>query len=137
MPLPTRMATCHPEKKNYGHGLCATCYGRKWRADNLEVARLNSRDRRLQHKYGINHSEYAALLETQGGGCAICGASDSTLPVDHDHSTGAIRGILCHSCNVSLGHMKDNPDLLRAAALYLEGGSNVLRDGITEGADCQ
>jgi hypothetical protein len=42
------------------------------------------------------------------------------MHVDHDHGTGAIRGLLCSSCNQALGQMKERPELLRAAAEYLE-----------------
>ena len=53
--------------------------------------------------------------------CAICQKSDLRLSVDHCHSTGQIRGWLCHNCNVGLGHFKDDTDLLRAAINYLDG----------------
>lgn len=73
-------------------------------------------------RYGIGGEEYAQLLENQGGVCAICGSPCPTgkdLSVDHDHGTGAIRGLLCHHCNIGLGHFKDNPALLNAAIAYL------------------
>lgn len=72
--------------------------------------------------YGIGPEEYAALLEAQGAGCAICRgqSSDGTgLAVDHDHTTGRTRGLLCSSCNNGLGRFRDDPVLLRAAAEYL------------------
>jgi len=84
--------------------------------------------------YGITPEEYAALLVKQGGVCAICKEPPKTrnningkpgihrLCVDHDHVTGAVRGLLCHSCNVGLAQYSDRPDLLRAAASYIEGG---------------
>lgn len=53
---------------------------------------------------GVTDEEYAAMLERQGGGCAICGATPKTrrLHVDHDHRTGGVRGLLCHRCNRAL-----------------------------------
>lgn len=53
--------------------------------------------------------------------CIICGVSGVTLSVDHNHSSGRVRGALCINCNFGIGHFKDRPDLLRLAALYLEG----------------
>ena len=50
--------------------------------------------------------------------CVICGAEES-LVVDHDHKTGAIRGMLCNHCNRGLGHFRDDPDLLEFARIYL------------------
>ena len=52
--------------------------------------------------------------------CIICGLETSVV-VDHDHKTGYVRGGLCTACNFGLGHFKDSPELLRLAALYLEG----------------
>jgi transcription elongation factor Elf1 len=52
--------------------------------------------------------------------CIICGKETSVV-IDHDHKTGDVRGGLCSNCNLGLGHFKDDPELLRLAALYLEG----------------
>jgi Autographiviridae endonuclease VII len=82
-------------------------------------------------RYGLTQEEVAALLVSQGGGCAICGTTDpkgrhSGFHVDHDHATGVVRGILCHGCNVSLGHFRDHVDLLEAAIAYLKRNSQPL-----------
>jgi hypothetical protein len=54
--------------------------------------------------------------------CIICGeTTQQRLSIDHDHKTGAVRGALCTRCNFGLGHFRDDPELLRLAALYLEG----------------
>jgi hypothetical protein len=64
------------------------------------------------------------LLAFQGGGCAICGAKPKPggrrLPRDHDHRTGRLRGLICFRCNYRLLGRADDPELLRAAARYLE-----------------
>lgn len=56
----------------------------------------------------------------QLGSCIICGAIENIV-VDHDHRTGRVRGALCQSCNMGLGHFKDNPELLELAAMYVRG----------------
>lgn len=89
------------------------------------------RDYQYQKKYGITLEEYNLLLEKQGGKCAICGITREecndkrALPVDHDHETGEVRGILCHSCNRAIGLFKDSPKNLRQAAYYLENRSTT------------
>lgn len=82
-------------------------------------------------KYGLTPDAYAALLEAQGGRCAICGVSEAESPhplvVDHDHSCcpssrtcgACVRGILCRSCNVGIGLLKDDGELVLAAHRYL------------------
>jgi len=75
-----------------------------------------------QYLYGITPEEYAALLESQDGRCAICRAIESGgkgWHLDHDHETKRNRGILCHRCNLMLGNANDDPERLRAAAEYL------------------
>ncbi|TAL45425.1 MAG: hypothetical protein EPN91_02105 [Salinibacterium sp.] len=85
--------------------------------------------RQREWAYGISRADYEAMRSRQNDLCAICsnpetaigrGGTPRLLSVDHDHATGAIRALLCVSCNTALGHMKDNPERLRAAATYLE-----------------
>jgi hypothetical protein len=80
-------------------------------------------------KHGLSHDKFDSLLAAQGGVCPICLRDfvGQRVCVDHDHSccSGSrscgkcIRGLLCHSCNVTLGLMKDNPEDLDRAADYL------------------
>lgn len=80
------------------------------------------RNRHLQVKYGITVDEYDTMLKAQDGMCAICGVDriGRNMPVDHDHQTGEIRGILCENCNRGLGLFMDNPHNLRLAADYID-----------------
>jgi hypothetical protein len=94
-------------------------YHKEWRTKNPERYR-----ERILGKYGLTLVEYNALLAAQGGGCAICKATKSGGPtsdrlnVDHDHDTRRVRGLLCHKCNVGLGHFRDI-QVLHAAIAYL------------------
>lgn len=81
----------------------------------------------LRRRYGITLQEYLAVLKAQGGGCAVCKRPPDKmrLHVDHCHSTRRVRGILCFNCNTLIGKAGDNPEVLRAAAAYLERPSTV------------
>lgn len=84
---------------------------------------------RLRLQYGMTLDQFAALMEAQGFGCAICGYSDTRdkkmFPaIDHCHRTNVVRGILCMNCNMGIGKFKDDPKRLRRAAKYLSRGSS-------------
>jgi hypothetical protein len=84
------------------------------------------RDLYYRRTFGVSADEFDRLLAEQGGGCAICGVIPkraASLHLDHDHDTGAIRGILCLSCNQGVGQFRDDPGLLEKAARYLRGGA--------------
>jgi hypothetical protein len=75
-------------------------------------------------RYGLTPATYEALRTTQGGVCAICQqAPKRLLHVDHCHTSGKVRGLLCGPCNRALGLLNDNAKTLRAAASYLEAAS--------------
>jgi hypothetical protein len=77
-------------------------------------------------RYGLTPEDKQALFEKQDGKCAVC--SDLLKPgrtgthLDHDHTTGKVRGLLCGLCNVMLGHFRDDPALLKNALVYLSQG---------------
>jgi hypothetical protein len=73
----------------------------------------------LRRRYGITAEDADAMLEEQGGFCAVC-RTEPALHVDHDHATGAVRALLCLGCNGGLGQFTDDPEVLRAAAHYVE-----------------
>jgi hypothetical protein len=85
-------------------------------------ARRAQRDGYLRRKYGITIEQYEEMLAAQGGVCAICGREPNpniSLHVDHDHETGALRGLTCFRCNQAMGAFGEDPGLLRAAGDYL------------------
>ncbi len=99
---------------------------------------MTDRDRYLLDRYGITQLDFERILAAQGGGCGICGAKRrKNAPhqhVDHDHKTGAIRGILCKRCNERLlPAALDKVKVLRAAAEYLERAASAPYGYVPEG----
>lgn len=85
---------------------------------------------RFRRDFKTTPERVEQIRAAQGGVCAICGGVEThiyksgklrDLSVDHDHVSGAVRGLLCVNCNRGIGYLKDSPALLRAAAEYIEG----------------
>lgn len=108
--------------------VCLACYsdsGREWVKKHPVEAARHRRNHHLRRKFGITLEEAEKLLAAQDGVCAICKEpiADSrgySPHVDHDHTTGRVRGILCMTCNLGIGVFKDDPARLIAAAQYLD-----------------
>ena len=97
---------------------------RAYRQAHRHELSVGRQGRNLKHRYGISRADYAALLARQGGVCAICGKPpEKTLCVDHCHSTGRIRGLLCRKCNFGLGCYAEDQAALVAALAYLGHGA--------------
>jgi hypothetical protein len=86
--------------------------------DNPEAVKKRTRRNVLKKKYGLTPESLAVLMDQHNNRCAICDGTHK-LVIDHDHDSGAVRGILCNACNVGLGRFKDNGTLLYKAAMYL------------------
>ncbi|AXH72004.1 MAG: recombination endonuclease VII [Podoviridae sp. ctbj_2] len=82
------------------------------------------KDYQLQKKFGITLAKYAEMHKEQNGVCLICSQPERTpnrnLAVDHCHTTGKVRGLLCGHCNKGIGHFYDRIDLLNKSIEYLE-----------------
>lgn len=141
-PTPTARLYRYDEKKPFGPDTVS------WRervademtttnrlAKNAYMRRYNETRRHilksayLKRHYGMTLAEYETLHEAQNGLCAICGEAETAvdkdgrpylLAVDHCHTTGRVRGLLCTADNRAIGLLKENPDRLRAAIAYLE-----------------
>jgi len=59
------------------------------------------------------------MYESQSGKCAICGDAQEMLVVDHDHTTGTVRGLLCHKCNQGIGLLRESKEIMQNAIAYL------------------
>ena len=82
-------------------------YQKTWKERHPEKRKLYTRNSRIR-AYGIEPEEYYKLLEQQGNECAICKAKSTrrAMNIDHNHTTGKVRGLLCDGCNMSLGHIE-------------------------------
>lgn len=89
----------------------------------------SNREAALKKAYGISVKDYESMWILQAGVCAICKEPETRvnnnsgeiqrLTVDHEHSSGKVRGLLCSQCNLMLGNSRDTPEYLRAGADYL------------------
>lgn len=95
-------------------------YMRQWRANNKAKTASYHRE----YRFGVTQEQYDAMLSAQDFKCAICRTDDPGQNrgwrVDHCHTTGTVRGLLCNGCNVGLGHFKDDTTALQAAIEYLQ-----------------
>lgn len=124
-----------------GHAsICKSCKSEsvyKWREDNKEKYNAAAREwgqknpekryySEIKRRYGCTLEQYNALLVSQAGKCALCDTlhnpadKKGRLYVDHCHTGGQIRALLCGSCNSGLRYFKDNPELLQKAIAYLK-----------------
>ena len=108
------------------NGIQRQCRKCKALYDKEYAKRKKEHKKHVQRKYlyGITKEEYETLLLKNNNKCHIC-SSDSKLHVDHCHSTGKVRGMLCHGCNTSLGLLKESKDTLNNMINYLENNNGV------------
>lgn len=97
---------------------------KSWREKNPEKVQENN-----LKKFGISLEEYKQLCSKQDNKCAICKIDRSLLNrnlcVDHDHVTLKVRGLLCDTCNRSIGLLKDDIEVLKSAIIYLQNNLAV------------
>ena len=100
---------------------CAKEYTRKWKRENPGYHRKNL----LEKQYGITTEDYDNLRRKQGYCCAICKRPEienqhKQLDIDHCHTNGHVRGLLCAWCNTGIGLLQENPDILLSAIDYIK-----------------
>ena len=119
----------HERGKTYGPfpmWACKKCVALRSRARYIRTGGDPDGQRRshLKARFGLTEEDYAELLASQGGCCAICGHPESRstkrLSVDHCHASGKVRSLLCANCNTGIGLLGDSSEVLRRAADYLD-----------------
>ena len=112
------------DKPDARHYVCKQCTIARVSANNDPV---RARAHHLKRQYNITVEEYDAMLKQQENACAICGSStpgnsrrNTYFAVDHCHTTGKVRGLLCHKCNTALGLLQDNPETITNILSYLQ-----------------
>ena len=98
---------------------------KKWREENKEQDALVMLKARLKRKYNISIEEYETLIESQNNSCKVCGTHAKNnlkgkLYIDHCHTTGKVRGLLCMKCNSALGLLNDDKELIQNLLDYLK-----------------
>lgn len=115
----------------------------QWKIRNPEAVYFEQ----IWRLYGVTRERFVQLMNLQGDACGVCRVRfgdwmtslrnrpvgtrkrPNEFKIDHCHQTDVVRGILCHSCNVGLGLLGDDPVTLRAAAEYVDGHQNRATDG--------
>lgn len=90
----------------------------------------NDPDKRRERRHGITKEDYNCMIDKQDNRCAICakrfgGEKHNKPHVDHNHTTGKVRGLLCFSCNTGIGQFKDNPAQVLRALNYLNKHARI------------
>lgn len=129
--LPLNFFRTNARTKKYPD-YCLKCRDRQRKIDTGKIWHTENKDRLAAYyrkkNYGLECEEFEDLVQAQHGKCAICGRlyepdaakrASMRMTVDHGHTTGKVRGLLCGSCNAGLGGFSDNPQLLQNAIAYL------------------
>lgn len=105
-------------------------YQKQYRLEHPEKTKSSDPAKRKSHlktRYGITDNDYYRMLSAQNNGCAIYGTTTPVngrgnifFDVDHDHTTGRVRGLLCRDCNVTVGVVEKKQDKIRLIYKYLE-----------------
>lgn len=134
----------HCSKHTVMDGACYDCkiirsrdYKRNHKKQQADYRAAYSKDNkdeicihRYKTKHGLTRKEVKLLLKLSKGTCQLCGLEETAkdrngkikrLCIDHNHVTGAVRGVICYSCNIVLGHFKDNIERFEKAIKYLTG----------------
>ena len=113
----------HKKTGRRGNAYCAKCHKENCKKRYHAKTMIQKRASRAM-MYGLSVQRYMEIHEKQDGKCAICEKEPTTkrgLHTDHCHITGNVRGLLCHGCNIAIGNLKHDVNLLKSAIKYLGG----------------
>jgi hypothetical protein len=109
-----RWRLAHPERSRAN--------SKKWRSAHPDRAKRSAHAAQIKHRYGMTVEDKSRMFASQGNLCAICGSEAPRgrgWHIDHCHSSGRVRGILCGPCNHALGLAGESPRVLEEMAAYL------------------
>ena len=111
--------------EGYRNPSCKACLNKSsmsWAKNNPDKVAVHRRKRNLKTKYGISVEEYDQMFKQQNGVCFICSSPPThrRLNVDHNHTTGQVRKLLCDKCNMALGLLEEDTNRLEKVRRYLE-----------------
>ena len=99
------------EKQKEYRGLWIKNNPKKWEEQKMKD--------NLKLRYDITVEEYNRMVKEQEGKCLICKKTPEKLVIDHSHKTGTVRGLLCHSCNIGIGFLKEDMNIFKSAMEYI------------------
>ena len=110
--------------KKYLHSRCKECEHKKNKIYHKENRAKVTERQVITHrrkKYGVSEEEYKNMVLSQNNLCAICNnpSNNKALAIDHNHTTGEVRGLLCHNCNLAIGLFKEDIAIFNRAIAYL------------------
>lgn len=129
-------STVYKTGKAYICKVCQNFMRKRWIKDDAERYKESNRRAGLKHKFGMSVETYDEMMHNQKNCCAVCKTTNPNgegvengknryFSVDHDHTTGAVRGLLCNKCNRCLSFMQDNVKVLAEAIKYLNRANNT------------
>jgi len=113
----------HKKTGRRSNAYCANCHKENCKKKYQAKSMIQRRASRAA-MYGLSPQQYFDMYKKQNGLCAICNEVPSTkrgLHVDHCHETQKVRGLLCHGCNIAIGNLKHDTNLMKSAIKYLGG----------------
>ncbi len=132
-----KFAKCHPDRKYWAKELCHSCYDAQYAKNNIkrirergrlhyqswspEKKKIRNKQKRIYQRYRFRLEEIQKISKNQNHRCLICGKlPKKELVIDHSHTTGKFRGLLCRSCNYILGLSKDDINYLQKLIDYIK-----------------
>lgn len=113
-----------------------------WKNESLEKRRARAISHQLK-KYGLTREQFLEMLKNHNNQCAICDfvfEQRRDVCVDHNHTTGAVRGLLCHKCNIGIAKFDEQRDKMLAAIDYLEKYNDSVQHNdstLVDSEDCK
>jgi hypothetical protein len=108
---------------------CKSCFKvheKNWQLNNPEKFKASCRKRNLKKKYGLSVEQYDKMFNKQNKRCACCNRETDKLVVDHNHTTGAIRELLCSPCNTALGLLNEDVTVMQNMSNYVRKHNGIL-----------